>query len=116
MPSGRIGVASEAQLADAITANLAAEDALKNFGPLWSEAERLDAELAAARTELSDAMETSLRAEAALRDQANALATINQTLGQTAELHRATTAQLNIQSGRVLIADRLRHGSGLASH
>lgn len=102
-----LGVTSEAQLADAVTANLSAEDALKNFGPLWSEAERLDTELAAARTEVNDAMETSLRAEAALRDQADALATINQTLGQTAELHRTTAAQLNIQSDRVLIADRL---------
>lgn len=102
-----LDVASATQLADAVTANVAAEDVLKNFGPLWSEAERLDAELAATRTEFNDAMEKSQQAEATLRDKADALATINQTLGQTSELHRTTAAQLKSQSDRILLADRL---------
>ncbi|HYL31524.1 MAG TPA: AAA family ATPase [Stellaceae bacterium] len=102
-----LDAASATQLADAATANVAAEDVLKNFGPLWSEAERLDTELAAARTELNDAIEKSQQAEATLRDKADALATIDQTLGQTSELHRTTAAQLMSQSDRILLADRL---------
>ncbi len=95
------------QLADATTANLAAEGIIKNFGPVWSEAERIDTELAAARTELDDAIEKSQQADATLRDKADTLATIDQTLGQTSELHLKTAAQLKSQSDRILLADRL---------
>lgn len=102
-----VDAASATQLAVAATANVAAEDVLKNFGPLWSEAERLDTELAAARTEFNDAMEKSQQAEATLRDKADALATIDQTLDQTSESHRTTVAQLNSQSNRILLVDRL---------
>lgn len=102
-----LDAASTTQLADAVTANVAAEDVLKNFGPLWSEAERLDAELTTARTEFNDAMEKSQKAEATLRDKADALATIDQALGQTSESYRTTAAQLSNQSDRVLLADRL---------
>jgi len=102
-----LNAASATQLADAATASVAAEDVLKKFGPLWSEAERLDTELAAARTEFNDAMEKSQQAEATLRDKADALATIDQIFGQTSESYRTTAAQLNRQSGRVLLADRL---------
>lgn len=99
--------ASATQLADAATANAAAEDVLKNFGPLWSEAERLDTELATARTEFNDAMEKSQQAEVTLRDRADALATIDHTLGQTSELHLTTVGQLDNQSDRLLLVDRL---------
>ncbi|UGX92567.1 AAA family ATPase [Bradyrhizobium barranii subsp. barranii] len=85
---------STTQLADAVTANGAAEEVLKNFGPLWNEAERLDAELAAARTEFNDTLEKSQQAEATLREKADALATIDETLGQTSESYRTTAAQL----------------------
>ncbi|WP_225143643.1 MULTISPECIES: AAA family ATPase [unclassified Bradyrhizobium] len=98
---------STTQLADAITANAAAEQVLKNFGPLWSEAERLDTELAAARTEFIDTLEKSQQAEATLREKADALATIDETLGRTSESYRTTAAQLNSRSDRVLLADRL---------
>jgi DNA repair protein SbcC/Rad50 len=102
-----LDAASATQLADATTANVAAEGVLKNFGPLWSEAERLDTELAAARTEFNDAMEKSQQVEATLRDKADALATIDQTLGQISELHRTTAAELESQSDRILLVDRL---------
>jgi exonuclease SbcC len=102
-----LDAASATQLADAVTANAAAEDVLKNFGPLWSEAERLDTELATARTEFNDAMEKSQQAETTLRHRADALATIDQTLGQTSELHLTTVGQLDSQSDRLLLVDRL---------
>lgn len=102
-----LDAASATQLADAVAANVAAEDVLKNFGPLWSEAERLDTELAAARIEFNDAMEKWKQAETTLRDQADTLATIDQTLGQASELHRTIAAQLNSQSDRIILADRL---------
>lgn len=98
---------STMQLADIVTAYVAAEDVLKNFGPLWSEAERLDAELATARIEFNDAMEKSQQAEATLRDKADALAKVDLTLNQTSELHRTTVARLDSQSDRLLLVDRL---------
>jgi exonuclease SbcC len=98
---------STRQLAEAVTANVAAEDVLKNFGPLWSEAERLDTEVATAWTEFNDAIEKSQQAEATLRDNADALATIDQALGQTSESYRTNAAQLSNQPDRVLLADRL---------
>ncbi|WP_316206877.1 MULTISPECIES: AAA family ATPase [unclassified Bradyrhizobium] len=102
-----LDAASTMQLAEVVTTNVAAEDVLKNFSPLWSEAERLDAELTTARTECNDAMEKSQQAEAALRDKADALAKIDQTLDRTSESHRATVAQLNSRSDRLFIVDRL---------
>jgi len=102
-----LDVASSTQLSDATAANAAAEETLRKFGPLWSEAERLDAELATARVELNDATEKSQRAEAMLRDLADALTEIDQTLGQTSELHRTMSAQLSGQSDRLLLVDRL---------
>ncbi|WP_429923199.1 AAA family ATPase [Agrobacterium vitis] len=102
-----LDAASATQLADAATANVAAEDVLKNFGPFWSEAERLDAELTTARTEFNDAVEKSQQAEATLRDKASALAVIDQALGQTSASYRTTAAQLSNQSDCVLLADRL---------
>jgi exonuclease SbcC len=108
-----LDTASTIHLADAATANVAAEDVLKNFGPLWSEAERLDTELAAARIEFNDAMEKSQQVETTLRDKADALATIDQTLGQASELHRATAEQLKSRSDRILLADRLNDAMDL---
>jgi len=108
-----LDAASATQLLGVITANAAAEDILKNFGPLWSEAERLDTELTTARIEFNDAAEKSQQEEATLRDQADALATIDQSLSQASELHRTTAAQLNGQSDRALLADRLNDAMDL---
>lgn len=108
-----LDAASATQLADAAAANAAAEDVLKNFSPLWSEAERLDAELATARTEFNDAMEKSQQAEATLRDRADALATIDQTLGQTSETHLTTVGQLDSRSDRLLLVNRLSDATDL---
>ena len=47
-----IGRSVQTQLANAASTNAAAEGILENLGPLWSEAERLDAELTTARIEL----------------------------------------------------------------
>lgn len=104
--AGALDVASTTQLAAAAAANAAAEDSLINFNPLWSEAERLDAELATARIELNDATEKSQRAEATLCGRTDALTEIDQTLGQTSELHRTMAAQLSSQSDRLLLVDR----------
>lgn len=95
------------QLTDATTADEAAEDLFKRFGPLWSEAEKLDAELATARIEFNDATEKSQQAEATLRSSVDALAALDQALGQATASLGTTAAQLRDQSGRVLLADRL---------
>lgn len=101
------------QLSEATTADEAAEDIFKRFGPLWSEAEKLDADLATARTEFNDATEKSQQAETALRNQVDALTALDQTLGQTAKAHRITTAQLKGQADRVILADRLSDATAL---
>lgn len=95
------------QLTDATAADEAAEDLFKRFGPLWSEAEKLDAELATARIEFNDATEKSQQAETTLRSSVDALAALDQAHGQATESLSTTTAQLRDQSGRVLLADRL---------
>lgn len=99
--------AAATQLTDATTADEAAEDLFKRFGPLWSEAEKLDAELAAARIEFNDATEKSQQAETTLRSSVDALAALDQALGQATESLGTTAAQLRDQSVRVLLADRL---------
>lgn len=99
--------AAAVQLSDAITADETAEDIFKRFGPLWSDAERLDAELATAQMELSDAAEKSQGAETALRNHVDVLAELDKSFGQTSESLRTASAQLEDQSGRVILADRL---------
>lgn len=108
-----LDVAAAAQLSEAVTADEAAEDIFKRFGPLWSEAEKLDAELATARTEFNDATEKSQQAEMALSGQLDALSALDQNLDQTAEAHRIATAQLNGQANRVILIDRLSDATAL---
>ncbi|MBJ7533169.1 AAA family ATPase [Rhodomicrobium vannielii ATCC 17100] len=105
--------AAATQLAEAVTADETAEDIFKRFGPLWSEAEKLDAELATAQAEFSDATEKSQQAETALRNQVDALTALDKTLGQTAEAHRIAAAQLKGQPGRAILADRLVDATAL---
>ena len=101
------------QLTDATTADEAAEDIFKRFGPLWSEAEKLDAELATARIEFNDATEKSQQAETTLRSNVDALAVLDQALGQVTESLGTTAAQLRDQSSRALLADRLGDATDL---
>ncbi len=105
--------AAAIRLSDAATADGAAEDAFKRFGPVWSEAEKLDAELATARTEFGDATGKSQQAEVALRAQADTLAAIDHALSQTTESHQTAAVQLETPSGRVLLADRLDDAKAL---
>ena len=99
--------AAAAQLSDAAKAQEAVEDIFKRFGPLWSEAERLDAELATARIEFNDATEKSEHAEATLRSSVDALALLDQTLSETTDSLGASATQLRDQSVRALLTDRL---------
>lgn len=99
--------AAATQLTDATTADEAAEDLFKRFGPLWSEAEKLDAELATARIEFIDATEKSQQAEVTLRANVDALAALDHALDQAKASLGTTKAQLRDQSGRLLLADRL---------
>jgi exonuclease SbcC len=99
--------AAATQLSGAITADEAAEDVFKRFGPLWSEAEKLDAELATAKVEFNDVTEKSQQAETTLQSNVDALAALDEALGQATESLGTTAAQLRDQSGRALLADRL---------
>ncbi|MGY3281239.1 AAA family ATPase [Bradyrhizobium sp. S3.7.6] len=99
--------AAAGQLSDAATADEAAEDLFKRFGPLWSEAEKLDAELAAARIEFTDAAAKSQQAETTLRSNVDALAALDQAIGQCTDSLGITMVQLREQSARAILADRL---------
>ncbi|UGA49017.1 AAA family ATPase (plasmid) [Bradyrhizobium quebecense] len=99
--------AAAGQLSDAATADEAAEDLFKRFGPLWSEAEKLDAELVAAKIEFTDAAAKSQQAETTLRSNVDALAALDQAIGQCTDSLGITMVQLRQQSARVFLADRL---------
>jgi exonuclease SbcC len=101
-----LDAAATLQLSAAIAADEAAEAIFKQFGPIWSEAERLDAELATAKKEFDEATEKARQAETMLRGQIDALAGLDRTLSQTTEAHSTAAAQLQDQSGRRLLADR----------
>jgi exonuclease SbcC len=101
------------QLTDAAMGDEAAEDLFKRFGPLWSEAEKLDAELATARIEFNDATEKLQQAETTLRSGVDGLAALDQTLGQATESLGVTSAQLRDQSGRAILADRIDDATAL---
>ena len=103
----KLDEAAAIQLTDVTTTDEAAEDLFKRFGPLWSEAEKLDAELTTARIEFDDATEKSQQAETTLRSNMAALAELDQVLAQTTESLGTTATELKDQSGRVLLADRL---------
>jgi exonuclease SbcC len=95
------------RLSEATAADAAAEEIFKGFGPRWSEAEKLDAELATARIEFDDAAEKVRQMEAALVAHIATLAELDRIFNQTRESHREATARLNDQSGRGVLVDRL---------
>ncbi|MEA2756871.1 MAG: repair protein SbcC/Rad50, partial [Aliidongia sp.] len=101
-----LDAAAAIQLSAAIAADEAAEAIFKQFGPIWSDAERLDAELATAKKEFDEATEKARQAETMLRGRIDALAGLDRTLSQTTEAHSTAAAQLQDQSGRRLLADR----------
>ncbi|HVA12955.1 MAG TPA: AAA family ATPase [Stellaceae bacterium] len=95
------------RLSEATAVDATAEEIFKGFGPHWSEAEKLDADLATARTEFDSAAEKSRQTETALAIHVATLAELDRTLDQTTDSHRRATARLKDQSGRGLLADRL---------
>ena len=105
--------AATVKLSEAIISDQAAEDILRHFGPLWSEAEKLDAELVAARIELDEATEKSQNAETILHTQAEELSALDHIFDEkTKSLDQAAT-KLKDQSSRALLADRLVDATAL---
>ncbi|MGB8841893.1 MAG: AAA family ATPase [Aliidongia sp.] len=101
-----LDAAATIHLSAATASDQEAEAIFKQFGPLWSEAERLDTELATAKKEFDEATAKSRQAETLLRGQTEALAGLDRTLARTTEAHRTAAAQLQDQSGRLLLAER----------
>jgi DNA repair protein SbcC/Rad50 len=101
------------RLSEATATDAAAEEVFKGFGPRWSEAEKLDAELATARIEFDDTAEKVRQMEAALAAHVAILSEFDRTLTQTTESHRKATARLKDQSGCGLLADRLDEATAL---
>jgi exonuclease SbcC len=102
-----------ARLSEATSADETAENVFKHFGPLWSEAEQLDADLTTAGAEVAVATEEVRRTEEETRGQVDALAALDLTLGQTTESYRVATEQLRARQDRALLADRLSDATDL---
>jgi len=96
-----------AKLNAARDANETAENSVRAFAPIWSQAEQLDVALATARSELSGATAELATAETTLREKTSALAAINDDLTRTSEAHRNSAEQLQGQSARLVLVDRL---------
>jgi exonuclease SbcC len=105
--------AATVELSEATIADRAAEDILTHFGPLWSEAEKLDAELATARIELDDATAKSLNAETILHTRAEELSALDHILDEKTKSLDLAAAKLKDQSSRALLADRLEDATAL---
>jgi exonuclease SbcC len=102
-----------ARLSEATSADETAEDVFKHFGPLWSEAEQLDADLTTAGAEVAVAKEEALRAEKETRGHADTLVALDRTLDQTTKSYRVATEQLEARQDRALLADRLGDATDL---
>jgi exonuclease SbcC len=105
--------AADARLADATANDQAAEDAVGRFGFVWSEAEKLDAELTAARTELADAEHGQVQAEASLGEQERSLEDIERSFAEATIAHREASAQLAVQARSELLANRFDEATSL---
>lgn len=105
--------AADARLAAAIANDQTAEDAVGRFSSVWSEAEKLDAELAAARTELADAEHGQMQAEASLGELERSLADIETRFAETTIADREASAQLAVHARSELLADRLDEATSL---
>ncbi len=104
---------ADARLADATANDQAAEDAVGRFSSLWSEAEKLDAELTAARTELADAEQAQAQAEASLGEQERSLADIESSFAEATTAHHEAAAELAVQARSELLANRFDEARSL---
>ena len=105
--------AAVVRLAEATAADEIAEQTFKIFGPLWSQAEQLDAQITSAEAEFTRAVDDAGKAGAAMHQQKQALGTLDQEIGEVTESHQSATACLAQQSGRSLIADRIEDVTAL---
>ena len=104
---------ASARLSKATSADETAEDVFKHFGPLWSEAEQLDAGLTTAGAEVAVAKEEAQQAEKETRGHTDTLAALDRTLDQTTESYRVATEQLKARPDRALLADRISDATDL---
>ena len=101
------------RLADAAKADALAEENFKSFGPLWSAAEKLDAELAMARDEWTQATAAVTQADAALRLQTAALAKLELAQDETQKSQQIAKAQRDSDVGGAQLAARREDATGL---
>lgn len=101
------------RLADATRVDAVAEENFKSFGPIWSAAEKLDAELSTAQHEWVQATTAATQAEAALRQQTTAQAKLELAHGETQKSLRSAQVQRESDGGGALLAARRDDAAGL---
>lgn len=102
-----------ARLVHAIENDRAAEETIDRFGSIWSEAERLDAELITAKAELADAEHGQTQAEASLAEEQRNLAQIEESVAETTNSYCEVSAHLASQARTELLADRIDEAMSL---
>ena len=111
--AGLVAEDSASLLSHAEAADEASEETFKHFGPIWSEAERLDAEIATAAAEVNKAERAAEEAEATLRARAAHLSALDARLSATTTTHAGLAAQLAADNSRAPLCDRAEEIAGL---
>jgi DNA repair protein SbcC/Rad50 len=101
------------RLKEAEAADEASEETFKRFGPIWSEAERLDAEIAAATSERVKAEQALSRAETSLLESTTDLSALETRFAELTATHTAVIAQLSVVEGHAPLAERADEIAGL---
>jgi exonuclease SbcC len=99
--------AADARLVKAAEAAREAEAIFKNFGPVWTEAEGLDAQIASASEELQKAQREAGNAEETAKAQRATLEGLQGELATATGEHEKATQQLVEQSANAALAERL---------
>ncbi|MGO9546471.1 MAG: AAA family ATPase [Rhodomicrobium sp.] len=94
-------------LAEATAAEESAEETFKQFGPLWSQAEQLDAKILGAEAEWARASEDASNAKAAWQLQKRSAAAIVQEIGNATARRQSAITRLEQQGARSILADRI---------
>jgi len=102
-----LDAAAKLHLDAASVAHGASEAELRRLEPIWTAAEKLDAELSGARTESDAASKAAAEAEVAREKHRASLAELDETISRTQQQLTAAETELEARSHQAILADRL---------